>query len=256
MASGICAALPPTPVKVEGGMLQGTSEDGLSVYRGVPFAAPPVGDLRWRAPPPAKPWTGIRDATAFAPACLQSGAQGAGSSEDCLYLNVLLLGSNSQELQRPFFEIQGTLAKAISDEYGPLADRALALYGLNGATEPKPDPDFGPAMAQWATDSQLRCGSVAELVWHTAARNPGYQFQFSRTAPGGEAAGAAHGIEVPFVFGTMRQPDPTDQQISAAIEEYWTNFAKTGDPNGGKLPSGPSSIRRRVLTWNSQMPGP
>jgi carboxylesterase type B len=253
MASGICAASPPTPVKVEGGMLQGTSEDGLSVYRGVPFAAPPVGDLRWRAPQPAKPWTGIRDATAFAPACLQSGAQGAGSSEDCLYLNA---GSNSQELQRPFFEIQGTLAKAISDEYGPLADRALALYGLNGATEPKPDPDFGPAMAQWATDSQFRCGSAAGLVWHTAARNPGCQFQFSRTAPGGEAAGAARGIEVPFVFGTMRQPDPTDHRSPRLSRSIGPTSRKRATPTAVTCQSGPSSIRRRVLTWNSQMPGP
>ena len=43
----------PAPVKVNEGLLQGTSEDGLTIYRGIPFAAPPVGDLRWRAPQPA-----------------------------------------------------------------------------------------------------------------------------------------------------------------------------------------------------------
>ena len=40
----------PEPLKVEGGLLQGTVEDGLTIYRGIPYAAPPVGDLRWRAP--------------------------------------------------------------------------------------------------------------------------------------------------------------------------------------------------------------
>jgi hypothetical protein len=50
----------PAPVKVSDGMLQGTFEDGLTVYKGIPFAAPPVGDLRWRAPQPPVKWDGVR----------------------------------------------------------------------------------------------------------------------------------------------------------------------------------------------------
>ena len=57
----------PSPVKVDGGFLQGTFEDGLTVYRGIPFAAPPVGDLRWRAPQPAAKWEGVKQAVKFAP---------------------------------------------------------------------------------------------------------------------------------------------------------------------------------------------
>lgn len=80
-------------VRVESGLVEGLREEGVTVYRGLPFAAPPVGDLRWRAPQPAAPWRGVRRATAFAPACQQEGVSMPGEalptiSEDCLYLNV------------------------------------------------------------------------------------------------------------------------------------------------------------------------
>ncbi len=78
------------PVKVEGGLVQGVAEGGLAVYRGIPFAAPPVGDLRWKAPQPVVGWSGVRSAEKYAPTCVQSmGAPPpSGVSEDCLYLNV------------------------------------------------------------------------------------------------------------------------------------------------------------------------
>jgi para-nitrobenzyl esterase len=448
ISCGLCCGQTPPTVSVTGGNLRGSlTGPGGAVFKGIPFAQPPTGDLRWREPLPVKSWTGIRDATAFGPPCIQGGALGANSSEDCLYLNLwtpdwpatprhavmvwihgggnfagassepsfdgeslarrgvvlvsvnyrlgvfgflahpelsresahhvsgnyglldqiqalrwvhdniakfggdpanvtifgesagsldinvlmasplakglfqrvigesgpvvapptlaegekkgealgalaklraqsaadlqkatgqglaflgatlgvvvdgwlfpespmkafatgkehpvaLLLGSNSQELQRPFFPMQGTLRQEIEHQYGPLATRALTLYGLAGATDPAPDPALGPVLAQWATDSQFRCGSVAELVWHTTAGHPGYQFQFSRAAAGKEALGAPHGSEVAYVFGTLNAPrnDAADRQISAAIQDYWTNFAKTGDPNGAHLPRWP-----------------
>jgi hypothetical protein len=60
-------------VLTESGTISGVSANGLSVFKGVPFAAPPVGDLRWRPPMPAAPWIGTRKADAFAPACAKSG---------------------------------------------------------------------------------------------------------------------------------------------------------------------------------------
>ncbi len=87
-AAGLSLAQPPAPVMVEDGLVQGTSEDGLTVYRGIPFAAPPVGDLRWRAPQPAAKWEGVRQATKFGPTPIQGTRNGPGMSEDCLYLNV------------------------------------------------------------------------------------------------------------------------------------------------------------------------
>jgi len=78
----------PAPVKVDEGLLQGTFENGLTVYKGVPFAAPPVGKWRWRPPQPAEKWTGVRQADKFAPEPMQGGNTISGKSEDCLYLNV------------------------------------------------------------------------------------------------------------------------------------------------------------------------
>jgi para-nitrobenzyl esterase len=86
--TGFGFAQQPSPVKTDGGLVQGLSEDGLTVYRGIPFAAPPVGDLRWRAPQPPAKWEGVKQATKFAPGPIQGGNPPSGKSEDCLYLNV------------------------------------------------------------------------------------------------------------------------------------------------------------------------
>ena len=80
-----------TEAKVTGGVVSGVMENGTAVFKGIPFAAPPVGDRRWQAPEPVTPWTGVKKADAFANACMQPpNSQGntAPVSEDCLYLNV------------------------------------------------------------------------------------------------------------------------------------------------------------------------
>jgi len=83
------------PVRVSGGLVAGSIlPDGVRSFRGIPFAAPPVGKLRWREPQPAHAWRGVRTATRFGPQCMQPPIFGDmvfrsdGMSEDCLYLNV------------------------------------------------------------------------------------------------------------------------------------------------------------------------
>jgi para-nitrobenzyl esterase len=89
----------PPQVSVETGELQGVVADGVASFKGIPFAAPPVGDLRWRPPQPAARWTGVRQAAEFGADCMQgrfgqppAAAPGAPParvpSEDCLFLNV------------------------------------------------------------------------------------------------------------------------------------------------------------------------
>lgn len=83
-----CSTLPPEQVKVEQGVVQGTLSEGLRIFKGIPFAAPPVGELRWKAPQPAQKWEGVKQATDYAPAPFQGGNPPSGKSEDCLYLNI------------------------------------------------------------------------------------------------------------------------------------------------------------------------
>ena len=82
-------------VKTQGGDVQGLAEREVVAFKGIPYAAPPVGSLRWREPQPATPWPGVRKGDAFGSACIQkpglsqaNGGDPGPLSEDCLYLNV------------------------------------------------------------------------------------------------------------------------------------------------------------------------
>ena len=85
---------PGATVVIESGALKGAVADGVESWKAIPYAAPPVGALRWRAPQPALKWDGVRDATAFANDCIQAVSPAAINAlakppaEDCLYLNV------------------------------------------------------------------------------------------------------------------------------------------------------------------------
>lgn len=81
-------------VKIDSGLIEGASEQGVVSFKGVPFAAPPTGALRWRPPQPVQPWAGVRKATEYGPDCMQqpfpgdAAPLGVTPAEDCLYLNV------------------------------------------------------------------------------------------------------------------------------------------------------------------------
>ena len=102
LAAASCSQKVPA-VKVEGGYLQGvpSAAKGVTVFKGIPYAAPPVGELRWREPQPVKPWGGVKVADTFGPICWQQDLSGMDlygkefysdgmpeMSEDCLYLNI------------------------------------------------------------------------------------------------------------------------------------------------------------------------
>jgi para-nitrobenzyl esterase len=114
MLMAAVSAAVPDPVRLDSGSVSGipTNDSGITIFKGIPYAAPPVGDLRWRAPQPAAHWEGVRKAEQFGPNCTAGGGAGGrgkgkgpagdkgpgpakaavpagpAASEDCLYVNV------------------------------------------------------------------------------------------------------------------------------------------------------------------------
>ena len=96
LLTSLAWAGPAAPVlAIEQGSIQGVIRDGMQVFYNLPFAKPPIGELRWRVPQPADSWEGIRSAQEMGAACAQEQSPGwdrfpKGTSEDCLYLNVFV----------------------------------------------------------------------------------------------------------------------------------------------------------------------
>ena len=97
----------PVPLATPAGPVQGAIKGGVAVFRGLPYAQPPTGALRWRAPLPLAPWTEVRAATAVQPACpqkrglsLEGGGDPGQLDEDCLYLNIFVPSAEAN-VKRP-----------------------------------------------------------------------------------------------------------------------------------------------------------
>jgi para-nitrobenzyl esterase len=104
---GFARIAAPPLVKIDTGTLEGRDTAGVMVFRGIPYARPPVGPLRWRPPLPAQIWRGVRDAKQLGHNCIQHQPYSdidpfaAGVSEDCLYLNVWTKSLDKRATSRP-----------------------------------------------------------------------------------------------------------------------------------------------------------
>ncbi|HIM51564.1 MAG TPA: carboxylesterase family protein, partial [Acidobacteria bacterium] len=122
------------PVQLTSGQVSGVELDGnVTVFRGIPFAAPPVGDLRWKAPQPPIPWRGVRVADTFGATCMQRGRQLM--SEDCLYLNVWTTADSDQDRLPVMVWIHGggwTFGASSSANYDGVgfADKGVVLVSV------------------------------------------------------------------------------------------------------------------------------
>ena len=171
----------------------------------------------------------------------------------------LIVGNNAREITPQISPDE--LRRQIEAKYGDLAPQALEAYGLANNGPGRDDPLLGGPGSQWMTDIVQRCAAGMQADWHAAAGNPTWQYEFERTIPGREGAGSFHGAEVAFVFGTLGVAasnssafTASDREASSQMQEYWTRFAKIGDPNGGLLPVWPRAGTRSYLAFAADGP--
>jgi para-nitrobenzyl esterase len=202
-------AAPGPVVMIHSGKLEGVAETGpspLLIFRGIPFAAPPVGDLRWRDPQPVVPWSGMRDATQFGPRCMQQPLfsdmmfRSPAPSEDCLYLNVWtpakLDGSRQHKLPVLVYIYGGGFMAGDSSEKrydgASLARRGIVVVTMNyrlGVLGFFSHPELTASSPHHASGNYGLLDQVAALKW--VKRNiPAFGGDPSHITVGGESAGS------------------------------------------------------------------
>jgi para-nitrobenzyl esterase len=136
-------------VKTQYGILEGFEKNGVKTFLGVPFAQAPVGELRWKAPQPVKPWEGVRDAKQFGNDPMQldifgdMSFRGPARSEDCLYLNIWTTAATTDEALPVLIYFNGGGLMAGSGSEPRYDGAAIAKEGVIGVTANYREGVFG-----------------------------------------------------------------------------------------------------------------
>ena len=136
-------------VKTQYGVLEGFEEDGVKKFLGVPFAQPPVGELRWKAPQPVQAWEGVRSAKQFGDDPMQPNIfgdmsfRGPGRSEDCLYLNIWTTASTTADALPVLIYFNGGGLMAGSGSEPRYDGSSIAKEGVIGVTANYREGVFG-----------------------------------------------------------------------------------------------------------------
>jgi para-nitrobenzyl esterase len=169
-------AQPTAPtVTIDSGKLAGNQKDGMISFLGIPYAAPPTGDLRWRAPQPVKTWQGTRQAAEFGPVCPQTADwEKSPQSEDCLTLNVWApVNKASKPYPVLFFIYGGGFDNGAGSDWGPEAGKSIVQNGMIFVTMNYrlgvfgffAHPELSAEASDHASGNQALRDQIAALQW-------------------------------------------------------------------------------------------
>ena len=262
VAFAINAQNDTTVVKTQSGILRGVTEGDVTVFKGIPFAAPPIGQFRWRPPQPVIPWEGVRDADKFGPNCAQGGwgaAPGtiqAGSSEDCLYLNLWVPAGVNPERKLPVmvwihgggftggsgsgagtsgneFAKQGVIMMTFNYRLGRLGHFAFPALSNEHPNEPKGSYAFMDMIAalKWVKENIAAFGgdpnnvtifgqSAGGVAVHSLMTIPNAQGLFHKAIS--ESGGGRDGV----LTGRPLNKENADSLYPISAETIGVNFAR------------------------------
>ncbi len=237
LASGVTSvaiAAINAPTLTESGQVSGVPgrDSSITVFKGIPFAAPPVGELRWKAPQASTAWQGVRTADQFGNTCPQLMRNTASGSEDCLFLNVWT-GANSAKEKRPVFVwihggrfIFGAGSQPLFDGEG-LARKGVIVVTFNyrlGVFGFLATPELTQESGHNASGNYGLLDQIAALQW--VSRNiAAFGGDPNRVTIAGQSAGAGSVLQLvnsPLTRGLFR----------GAIAESGARYANDPDISG------------------------
>ena len=218
---------------ISGGKIRGTHAlpgENVMVYRGIPYAAPPVGGLRWKPPQPVAPWSGIRDCMEFGPSCLQPAQKRVPQVKGTLFVAQL-------PVKRPL-----GYKLVVRRLFGNFSDQVLRMFPASSPEE------VSPAIARLTTVGAFVAPTRRTARLFSSHQSQVWLYQFTHVPRilKQRDMGATHAAELFFVFQNMpagTNANSIDSAVANTMHCAWQRFAVNGNPNGGDLPMWPAFTR-------------